>query len=203
MKSIPRSFIADNSIAASATVRAIGPAVSCLCEIGMIPRPLNNPTVGLIPTMPLFDDGDTIEPSVSVPTAAAHRPTATAAPEPLLEPDGFRSSACGLLVCPPRALQPLVDRGDRMLAHSLKFVLPKITAPAARSRATTAASCFGRGAPTNASDPAVVIIRSAVSMLSLIRTGIPCSKPRRRPARRSSSSPAAIASASGFTSITA
>ena len=32
--------------------------------------------------------------------------------------------------------------------------------------------------PTSASDPAVVCMRSAVSMLSLIRTGMPCSGPR-------------------------
>ena len=39
------------------------------------------------------DDGHTIEPSVSVPIAAAHRFAATAAPEPELEPQGLRSSA--------------------------------------------------------------------------------------------------------------
>ena len=32
--------------------------------------------------------------------------------------------------------------------------------------------------PTRASEPAVVIMRSAVSMLSLISTGMPCSGPR-------------------------
>ena len=55
--------------------------------------------------------------------------------------------------------------------------MPRITAPAARSRATTKAS---RGAiePSSASDPAVVVILSPVSMLSLIRTGMPCSGPR-------------------------
>ena len=34
-----------------------------------------------------------MEPSVSVPMAAAHRLAATATPEPELEPDGVRSSA--------------------------------------------------------------------------------------------------------------
>ena len=51
---------------------------------------------------------------------------------------------------------------------------------------------WGAGAPASASDPAVVIIRSAVAMLSLISTGMPCSGPRRRPARRSASSASAI-----------
>ena len=39
------------------------------------------------------DDGQTIEPSVSVPTATAQRFAATAAAEPELEPQGLRSSA--------------------------------------------------------------------------------------------------------------
>ena len=74
-------------------MRAIGPAVSWLCEIGTMPLRLTRPSVGLIPTRPLVFDGDTIEPSVSVPIAAAPRFAAMAAPEPELEPDGLRSSA--------------------------------------------------------------------------------------------------------------
>ena len=42
-----------------------------------------------------------IEPSVSVPTATAHKPAATAAAEPELLPEGDRDSACGLRVWPP------------------------------------------------------------------------------------------------------
>src|SRR5216684_791993 len=64
-----------------------------------------------------------------------------------------------------------------MFAHSLKFVLPRTTAPASRSFRATPESCAGRE-PTSASDPAVVCMRSAVSMLSLISTGIPCIGPR-------------------------
>ncbi len=81
------------SAAASATLRAIGPAVSCVCEIGMIPARLTSPTVGLMPTMPQFVAGHTIEPSVSVPTASGARLAETATPEPELEPHGLRSSA--------------------------------------------------------------------------------------------------------------
>src|SRR5205814_10244233 len=115
------------------TVRAIGPAVSCVCEMGMMPVRLSSPTVGLMPTMPLMDEGETIEPSVSVPTATAHRFAATATPEPELDPDGLRSSAYGLCVWPPRPLQPLVECEERKLAHSLKLVLPRMTAPASRN----------------------------------------------------------------------
>src|SRR5206468_3632215 len=86
---------APSRIAASRTVRAIGPAVSCVLEIGMIPLLLHNPTVGLIPTIPHCVAGETIDPSVSVPIATAHKFADTAAAEPELDPDGFRSSTYG------------------------------------------------------------------------------------------------------------
>ena len=59
----------------------------------MIPARLTRPTVGLMPTMPFAEDGQTMEPSVSVPTATAQRFAETPAPEPELEPHGLRSSA--------------------------------------------------------------------------------------------------------------
>src|SRR5687768_10906145 len=98
-----------SSAAASATVRAIGPAVSCVCEIGMMPDRLTRPTVGFRPTRPFAPAGHTIDPSVSVPTAAAARFAATAAPDPELEPQGLRSSTYGFFTSPPRPLQPLLD----------------------------------------------------------------------------------------------
>ena len=66
--SLPASTV--SSSAASATVRVIGPAVSFDWAIGMMPPRLTSPTVGLMPTRPLIDDGEMIEPSVSVPTAS-------------------------------------------------------------------------------------------------------------------------------------
>src|SRR5512146_2416509 len=140
----------------------------------MMPARLTSPTVGLMPTIPQALDGQMIEPSVSVPTAATQRLAATAAPEPELDPQGLRSSAFGLRVWPPRLLQPLVERVERKFAHSLRLVLPRITAPAARRRSATKAS---RGAidSASASEPADVRILSAVSMLSLSSTGMPCS----------------------------
>src|SRR6202522_4842578 len=145
--------------------------------MGIIPPRLIRPTRGLIPASPLADEGQTIEPSVSVPIPTAPRFAEIPAPVPELDPHGLRSSAKGFLVNPPRPLQPLVAWLDRILAHSLGLVLPRITAPASRNFCTTKES-FGGFAPTSASGPAVVIIRSAVSMLSLINTGIPCSGPR-------------------------
>ena len=76
-----------------------------------------------------------------------------------------------------------------------------MTAPAARSRSATNES-RGALAPTRASEPAVVSMRSAVAMLSLISTGMPCSGPRGPLALRSASSASAIATASGLTSMT-
>src|SRR6186713_2929484 len=112
--------------------------------MGMMPVRLTRPTVGLMPTRPLAPDGQTIDPSVSVPTPMAARFAAIAAPVPELEPQGLRSSTYGFFTRPPRALQPLDERVERKLAHSLRFVLPRITAPAARSRSTTKASAAGR-----------------------------------------------------------
>ena len=59
----------------------------------MMPVRETRPTVGLMPTRPLALEGQTMEPSVSVPTATTARPAAIAAPEPELEPQGLRSRA--------------------------------------------------------------------------------------------------------------
>ena len=61
-----------------------------------------------------------------------------------------------------------------MFAHSLRLVLPRMTAPAARNRSATTNASRGALAPSSASEPAVVSKRSAVAMLSLMRTGMPC-----------------------------
>src|SRR5271163_4356929 len=98
-----------------------------------MPLRLTSPTVGFRPTMPLIEAGLTIEPSVSVPTATAHRFAATATADPELDPDGSRSSTYGFLVWPPRPLHPLEEWSPRKFAHSLMLALPRITAPASRS----------------------------------------------------------------------
>ncbi|PAV68579.1 hypothetical protein WR25_22571 [Diploscapter pachys] len=70
------------STATSRTLRAIGPGVSCEWLIGTTCVRLTRPIDGFNPTRPLIDDGHTTDPSVSVPTAAAAKLAATAAPEP-------------------------------------------------------------------------------------------------------------------------
>ena len=58
----------------------------------MIPERLTSPMVGLMPTSALTEEGQTTDPSVSVPTPTAARFAAMAAPVPELDPHGFRSS---------------------------------------------------------------------------------------------------------------
>ena len=84
--------MALSSSAESATVRDIGPAVSCETEIGMMPVRLTSPTVGFKPTRPFTDAGQMMLPSVSVPTPMAPRLAAIAVPVPELDPHGLRSS---------------------------------------------------------------------------------------------------------------
>jgi hypothetical protein len=74
-----------------------------------------------------------------------------------------------------------------------------------RSRATTPASRLTTD-PSSAMEPAVVLSRSRVAMLSLSSTGTPCRPPiccQPAAARRSASAFAASSRASGFISITA
>ncbi len=185
-------------MAASVTVLAIGPAVSCVNEIGIIPDLLTRPTVGLIPTIPLAVAGQTTEPLVSVPMAITVRLAEAATPEPELDPQGFLSNIYGFLVCPLIPLQPLEDISPRKFAHSLKLAFARITAPASRNCLTTKLSSNGLD-PSKALEPAVVNILSWVSILSLIITGIPCMAPLDLPSFNSLSSCSAILSASGFT----
>src|SRR5689334_17852286 len=155
----------------------------------MTPARLHKPSVGLIPTSPLAPDGQTIEPSVSVPTAATARSAAAETPDPELEPHGLRSRTYGMFVWPPMPLQPLEEGPDRKLAHSDRLALPMMIAPAAFSRCTMNASAGVL--PASAQEPAVVG-RPVVSMLSLTMIGIPSSG-RLSPLRRALS--AATASA--------
>ena len=104
---------------------------------------------------PLTDAGQVIEPSVSVPSAIGAKFKATATAEPELEPHGLRVTSWALWVCPPIALQPDDEYDERKLAHSLKFALPKIIAPAWRNCLTTTASLLVT-LFLSANEPAVV-----------------------------------------------
>ena len=111
---------------------------------------------------------------VCVPIASGTMALATAAADPDDEPPGVRSAWCGLRVLP----------GSKV-ANSVLTVLPRITAPAARNRATTVASRAGVR-PACSTLPSSVGM-SAVSMMSFTPTGMPCSGPVARPSERSRS----------------
>src|SRR6516225_8019207 len=108
-----RLWMTPRTTAASATVRACGPTVSWTWEIGTTPARLVSPTVGLRPTTPLALPGQTMLPSVSVPSETAVKFAETAAPEPALEPHGLWSMPYGLWVMPPRPDQPLTEENER------------------------------------------------------------------------------------------
>src|SRR3989442_15890863 len=80
----------------SSTVCVIGETVSIVHAKGTTLYLLTRPLVGRIPTIPFTDDGNRIEPPVSVPSAPRQVRAATAAPEPPLEPAGERSRFPGV-----------------------------------------------------------------------------------------------------------
>src|SRR5579863_165085 len=98
--------------------------------MGTTPSPLTVPTAGLMPTTPLSDAGQVMEPSVSVPIASGASRAASAAPDPDEDPPALRSSRYGFTVSPPTADQPLVDLDERILAHCDRFVEPRMISPA-------------------------------------------------------------------------
>src|SRR4051812_10257023 len=90
------------------------------------------------------------EPAPSEPSAAEARPAATAVAEPPLEPPLVRWRSHGLRVTP--------NVGDSVYGVAIisgTWVLPRITAPAARRRRTTSASA-GAGAGSTSQPYAVV-----------------------------------------------
>src|SRR5712692_5916653 len=111
-ESAVRLTITLSRAAASATVRACGPMVSCVCEMGTTPARLVRPTVGLMPTTLLTFAGQTMLPSVSEPMLTAVKLAATAAADPELEPQALRSIEYGLFVSPPRPDQPLLEKNE-------------------------------------------------------------------------------------------
>src|SRR5262249_53760367 len=100
-------------------------------------------------------------------------PAATAAADPLLDPPGVWATFHGLRV----------PRGKDM-ANSVVTVLPIMTAPAARSATTLAASFHDRQF-SNSGEPSSVGI-STVSITSLMPIGMPSIADSGLPARQRS-----------------
>src|SRR5882724_1525354 len=134
---------------------------------GTTPSVLSSPRVGLTPTIPLSAAGTRPDPAVSVPSAKATLPPATATAEPELDPPAISP--------PPKTLSG-VPYGERVpvspVANWSRFVLPATIAPASTSRRTTGA--LRSGAYAKSGQPAVVG-SPATSMLSLTANSIPAS----------------------------
>ena len=128
--------MALSTIAASSTVRVIGPAVSWEWLIGTIWVRETRPTVGLKPTTPFTDAGQVMEPSVSVPMAAGARPMATATALPEDDPQAARKR--WIAAMKPKG-EITVDAGAAEALGRGKSLLPAgVTAISGR---------FGRGDP--------------------------------------------------------
>src|SRR5215469_9584800 len=137
----PDDASAPNTRAASPAERAMMPTVSSDRANGNTPSVLSTPNVDLNPTTPQNAAGRSTDPAVWVPSAAGTMPQATPAADPELDPPGVRPARHGLTVGAGSAP-----------ANAVVAVFPAMTAPASRSRATTAASCSGTN-PPNSGDP--------------------------------------------------
>ena len=99
---------------------------------------LTSPRVGFSPTIPLSAAGTRPDPAVSVPSANATTPAATATALPELDPPAIRS--------PPKTLSG-APYGLRVpfspVANWSRLVLPTAMAPASSSSRTPVASTAG------------------------------------------------------------
>ncbi len=86
----------SNSVAASATVVVNAETQSYEAMAGTTPSLGNAPGVGFRPTNPHSAAGTRPEPAVSVPSANATSPLATATADPELEPPAMYSGTTGL-----------------------------------------------------------------------------------------------------------
>src|SRR6478735_10895326 len=122
--------------ALSRTERVSGPTVPSdhhRCGCGAV---VTRPRCGFRPKSPQLALGIRIEPPPSPPMPTGTIPDETAAAVPPLEPPGVRVRSHGLRVLPRET-----DSVKGNAPNSGIVVLPTTTAPAARSRATTSASC--------------------------------------------------------------
>ena len=77
-----------------------------MCASGTTPRALSAPTGGFHPTTPCSNAHPTTENEVSVPSAAAHNPAATATADPLDDPLTSQPRSYSCTTCPPREEYP-------------------------------------------------------------------------------------------------
>ena len=126
------SLMMPNTVRKSRTLRAMGPITWKSAASGGKPqRRGTRPSPGLRAATPACPAGRRSEPPASVASAMGPMPEPTAATAPPLEPPGCRSGAQGLPVDPKTRLSVKPESES-----SGVLVLPKITVPAARRRAT-------------------------------------------------------------------
>src|SRR5579884_2542759 len=181
-------FIASSISAASATVGVVGPPyeTSPKAEGGYI---ATLPKVGFSPNTPENAAGMRIDPPASVPTASGQMPHNTATALPPLDPPGVRAKSHGLRVMPVSG-----ESVTGFQPNSGVVVLPKNTAPAARSRAVDGASSGQSWSASIVSEP-TRRGQPRVSWVSLIATGTPSRMPSGAPFAQRASDSRAIASA--------
>src|SRR5205823_14015392 len=97
---------AESTRAQSSAVRASGPILSSDQHKAIAPARDTRPNVGRSPVQPQVREGETIEPSVSVPMPKPMQPAAVATAEPALDPDEPRLGFQGLFVRPPCQMSP-------------------------------------------------------------------------------------------------
>ena len=176
------------SSAASATLIVCGPRCATV-PIGESGYAGTRPKLGFRPKLPQKPAGMRTLPAPSVPTESGPMPAATAAAVPPDEPPGVFAGFHGLRVMPVRG-----ELVSPLQPNSGVVVLPRITAPASRSRAVAGAStshaCFGSTVrePRKVGQPLARI-------RSLIETGTPSSSPSGAPDFQRLSLAAAEASA--------
>src|SRR6056297_70258 len=123
--------MASKTIAASSTLRVMGPILSMLQLRAIAPCRLTLPYEGRSPVAPFRVDRDTIEPRVSVPMANGKSPAAVPEADPADDPLEPCSRSHGLFVRPPNQISPYAR------APSVVFAIR--TAPASSSFDTTVA----------------------------------------------------------------
>src|SRR5476651_83678 len=101
-----KPWMALNTMAASSTLRVIGPSLSMLQLSAIAPYLLTRPKEGRRPVSPHSVDGDTMEPKVSEPMAKGKQPALTVEAGPADEPLEPRLISHGLRVIPPNQVSP-------------------------------------------------------------------------------------------------
>src|SRR5438874_10939215 len=117
---------------ASAPVRAMPPLVASPAQSSPRSAPLEmRPREGFSPTTPQHDAGMRMDPPPSPPWLRAHKPAATAAAAPPLEPPAVRVVSTGL-----RAGGNIGPSVIGRVPNSGAFVFPRMTAPSSFNRPT-------------------------------------------------------------------